>query len=212
MSVRTSLARLSVEEFAAKVAERNATPGGGSVAAQSIALGAALTAMALRFTSGEKYAALQPVLEPRIAELASLQAEAIRLIDRDSESYDAVTAAYKLAKGTDAGKSARREAVQSALRGALEVPFRSMQIAIAVLRIGAESVESINPNLASDCATGALCAQSGLEGARWNVSINAKSIDDAAYVEKKLASARSMVQEARDLAARVQRGAETKLG
>ena len=200
MAGRQKLVELSLSEFTARLAERTPTPGGGSVAAELAALGAALASMAFRFTSGQKHAAVEEAMARRADELDRLRRTALDLVDRDTDAYDAVTAAFKMPNGSEAEKSARARAVQEALRGALEAPLETMRAAVAGLRLCAEGAPDVNPNLASDCATGAVCLSSAAEGAALNVRINAASIQDEEYARARLAAAAEMLEEARTLA------------
>lgn len=212
MAVQKQLTELSLSDFGDRLAERSATPGGGSVAAHLVCLGAALSAMAFRFTSGEKYLAVETEMARRVEELERTRRIALGLVDRDSASYDAVTAVYKLPKSTEAEKAARAQAVQEALRGALEVPLETMSAALVALRLCAAGASDINPNLASDCATGALCAWSAVESALLNVKINAASIHDMEYARQRLALAQDLQREAQALLDRVRTAIALKLG
>ena len=203
------LTDLSLTAFADTLAARTPTPGGGSLAAYMVACGAATVSMAFRFTSGDKYAAVEAAMKARIAELDRVRARALVLVQSDSAAYDCVTAAFGMPKSNDVEKSARTAAIQSGLKGALDVPFETMELALGVLRLAHEGASAINPNLASDCGSGALAAAAGLEGAWNNVAINATSIKDASYVCTKLAAATATRAEAATLAAGI-RGALSK--
>ena len=208
----TSLTQLSLAAFADSLAARTATPGGGSLAAYMVAGGAATVSMAFRFTSGEKYASVEGVMAGRAAELDRVRARAIELVHADSASYDRVTAAFALPKADDEQKSVRSAAIQAAFKGALEVPFETMQLAIAALKLAADGAGAINPNLASDCATGALALAAGLEGAWHNVRINGKAIKDAAYVADRVTAGEALRREASALAADVRSAVAQHLG
>lgn len=211
MASATPLVQLSLGDFADRVAERSPTPGGGSMAAGSAALGAAAVSMAFRFTSGDKYAEVEPEMARRVEGLDGLRARALQLVDEDSGSYDAVTAAFKLPKSDSDEKKARRAAIQAATKGALEVPFETMQNAVAGLRLAAEGVADINPNLASDCAVGSMHLAAAVEGAYLNVRINAGSLKDKEYVEGREAECQAMLSETRELMDRVRQATEGHL-
>jgi formiminotetrahydrofolate cyclodeaminase len=198
-------------DFAEQLSQRSATPGGGSVAANLAAQGTALAAMAFRFTSGEKYALVEADMSRRIVELDKLRLCALDLVDQDSRAYDAVSAAYKLPKSSDAEKSARTTAIQRALHSAVDVPYQTMQTALAGLSLCAAGAPDINKNLASDCATGALCLSAALESAWLNVRINAGSIQDAHYVAAHTDGGERMRAEARALSERVRAAIEKHL-
>ena len=101
----------SLALFAEALATRTATPGGGSMAAFLTASGAALVSMACRFTSGEKFAVVEPAMVQSVVALELLRPRALELVDLDAASYDAVTAAYGLAKSNDAEKAPKNGAL-----------------------------------------------------------------------------------------------------
>jgi formiminotetrahydrofolate cyclodeaminase len=203
---------LSLADFTERLAARTPTPGGGSLAAFLVAGGAATVSMAYRFTSGEKHAAVEAVMARRADELDRLRRAALALVQRDAEAYDRVTAAFAMPKASEAETAARTAAVQAALKGALEVPFETMELASRVLELAAEGAGSINPNLASDCGAGALAASAGLEAARANVAINAASIKDADYVRSKREAAEDLRRRARELGDSVRAALAPHLG
>jgi methenyltetrahydrofolate cyclohydrolase len=207
MEIGSSLLDQSLRDFTDRLAERTPTPGGGSMAAYLAASGAALTAMAFRFTSGAKFAAVEADMASRVGQLETLRHRALELVDRDSAAYDDVTAAYKLPKSTDSEKSLRADAVQKGLRGALEVPLETMRVARDALVIAAAGAAVINPNLASDCATGSWCLWSAAEAAALNVRINAGSIVDAAYTGARLAECERILRDCHESAESVRSAA-----
>ena len=106
------------------------------------------------------------------------------LIDQDTSAYDAVMAAYRLAKGTDKEKTARTRAIQGALRGATETPLEVMRRCREALRLS-ESVSQLgNPNAASDVQVAVALLRAGLAGAGANVEINLGSLKDTDYVQR----------------------------
>lgn len=203
MTPESGLADLTLREFAARLAARTPTPGGGSMSAYLAACGAALASMAFRFTSGEKFAAVEADMARRAQALEAARARALELVELDSRAYDGVTAAYGLPKANEAEKADRKAAIQAALKHALEVPFETMQVAIGALRLAAEGAVAINKNLASDCAVGASCLAAAVEGAFLNVRINAGSLTDGDYAARRLAACETIRGEARTLAEQV---------
>jgi methenyltetrahydrofolate cyclohydrolase len=163
----------------------NPTPGGGSASALSGAVGASLLAMVAglpkpRTTTADEITRLTEAG----ARCASISDRLAHLMDRDSEAYERVVAAFRLPKGSEDEKSARGARIQDALRVATEVPLEVMrtcaeaiQLAPAVARLG-------NPNASSDVRVGLELLAAGLRGARLNVQINLESITDADYVAK----------------------------
>lgn len=199
MPPQSKLVDLSLRAFAEQLAARTATPGGGSMAAYLAACGAGLVSMAYRFTSGEKYAAVEADMLRRAELLERARGRALELVDLDSQAYDDVTAAYALPKATEAEKADRKAAIQAALKHALEVPFETMQVALDGLRLAAEGAGAINRNLASDLTVGAGALALAVEGAFQNVQINAGSIADGDWTHKKLAACETIRTEVREL-------------
>jgi formiminotetrahydrofolate cyclodeaminase len=210
MTGTPKLADLPLTEFVHRLAERTPTPGGGSVAAQLAAEGAALTEMAFRFTSGEKFAAVEGEMARRVEELEGLRSRSLELIDRDSRAYDEVTRAYRMPKAIDTEKAARRMAVQRALGNALDVPFETLETALAALRLSAEGAPDVNPNLASDCTTGALCLWSAVEAAFANVRINAALLEDKQRAAERLSAGEALRRDAHQLLADVRKALDRK--
>lgn len=211
MDTLTPLVDSTLGEFTDQLAQKTPTPGGGSMAAYLVAAGAALGTMACRFTTGEKFRAVEGEMTRRAQILEDLRARALKLVDLDSRSYDAVTAAYKLAKGTDVEKAHRTIAIQAAMKGALEVPAETMACALEALRIVAEALPGVNPNLVSDAATGATCLWSAAESALLNVRINAASIHDKAWAQARLDHCLGLSEEAHRLLANAKSAAARHL-
>jgi formiminotetrahydrofolate cyclodeaminase len=75
-----------------------------------------------------------------------------------------------------------------------------MRAAREALVIAAAGAKDVNPNLASDCATGSWCLWSAAEAAALNVRINAGSIVDASYTSERLAECERILRECQDSA------------
>lgn len=179
------LVNKTVAEILEAFASTNPTPGGGSASALAGAIGASLLLMVARMPRTRTSAEEDRGPLDRAAELLARAAAGLRgLIDRDTAAYDAVVAAYRLPKGTDEEKGARKAAIQSAMREAVEAPLgvmRACRTALAQLPL----VEAHgNPNAASDVQVGRALLSAALAGARANVEINLPSIADAEYAQR----------------------------
>jgi formiminotetrahydrofolate cyclodeaminase len=179
------LSERTVTDLLAAFRSPNPTPGGGSASALAGAVGASLLAMVAalpktRASNAEDEEALREAGQ----RCAALSQELATLIDRDSEAYEQVMAAYKRPKGTDEEKAARSAAIQTALRGAIDAPLAVMR-ACANATLRAIPVASFgNPSAASDVQVGLELLMAGLRGAKLNVEINLGSVKDAAYAGK----------------------------
>jgi len=172
------------QPFLDAVAEPTAAPGGGSVAALAGALAASLGQMVAGLSRKKKSQA--PHVEALTEALGEFQAASIFLaqaIDRDASSFEQVMAAYKLPQGTPAEQSRREEAVQQALRGAVQVPLEVGRKAADLFdRLG--QLEGLSsPSMLSDIRVGRLMAAAAVRGALENVSINLESMTDRAFTE-----------------------------
>ncbi|MFA4987630.1 MAG: cyclodeaminase/cyclohydrolase family protein [Candidatus Brocadiia bacterium] len=169
----------SLRDFVTSLSSVAPTPGGGSGAAASSAMGAALVAMAARITaSGKKFADRKERMEELAGKLDESRKILVELIDRDAAAYEAVSLAMKLPRNTEEEKAARKAALQVALKHAAEVPLQTMQVSLDVLRIAPEVVQNSNPNCVTDAVSGGLLAETGLNCALLNVLINLDFIDD----------------------------------
>jgi methenyltetrahydrofolate cyclohydrolase len=176
------LSERTVTDLLAAFRSPDPTPGGGSASALAGAVGASLLAMVAalpktRASNPEDQEALREAGE----RCAALSEELMMLIDRDSEAYETVMAAYKRPKGTEQEKAGRSEAIQTALGAAIAAPLDVMR-ACANASVRAIPVASFgNPSAASDVQVGLELLIAGLRGARLNVEINLQSLKDAAH-------------------------------
>lgn len=179
---KPSLTSLSVAEILDAFASSAPTPGGGSAAALSGAIGASLLAMVagmLKTKTGTPEE--RNALDAAASDLNALRARLAELIDEDTRAYDLVTAAYKSPKATDEEKTARKAAIQTATRAATEAPLQTMRACFEVIGLGKIVEENGNPNAASDVFVGLDMAAAGLRGAEKNVAMNLGSLTDESY-------------------------------
>jgi methenyltetrahydrofolate cyclohydrolase len=158
------------------------TPGGGSAAALAGAVGASLMAMVAGIPK-PLATTEQDVerLEAAGATCAQLSARLATLIDRDSEAYDTVVAAYRMPKGSDADRAARGARIQAAMRAATEAPLEVMRACSDAIEQAAVVAAYGNRNAWSDLQVGLELLGAGLRGAKVNVEINLGSFKDPEY-------------------------------
>lgn len=179
------LTKISIKEYANKLASKEAAPGGGSAAALSGLLAASLMEMVINLTRGrEEYAAYEELLASRQLSLQRLHQTLQDLVSRDAEAFSGVMAAFKLPKGTETEKAARTAAIQQGYKEAAEVPLETAQACLEVLEIGQTLLGKINDHAVSDLVVGALAGHTGVVGALLNTAINLPSIKDQAYVQE----------------------------
>lgn len=175
---------LSVEEFSRRLASANPTPGGGTGAAVTGALGASLVSMLCALTIGKpKYAQHDRLLEAVRDTCEEARRAFLDLAAEDARAYDAVSAAFKLPKGTPDAEAVRGIAIQAALRGAIEAPLRVMERCLEVIGGAKNAVEVGNRNAVSDGAAGAELCRAALKVAAYNVKINLTGLEDARWAK-----------------------------
>src|ERR1051325_4016014 len=177
------LADKNVRELLDAFASSDPTPGGGSASALASALGAALLQMVAALPKTRSNSdADRAALTAASSALTGIRAQLTQAIDGESGAYGRVVAAYKQAKTTDVEKSARKAAIQRALRAATDVPLGVARLSADALKqadtIGAHG----HPGASSDVGVAVALLSAGRRGALLNVAINLGSIDDAAYV------------------------------
>ncbi len=179
-AARDENGQASVEQpdFLDQLASAEPTPGGGSAAAYASAAGAALVAMVARTTIGKKkYAAVQDEMQSLIDHAETLRAALTTGVQKDSEAFDAVMAAFKLPKNTEEESSARHTAIQQATLAATQAPLESAQNALAVMKLALSAATHGNLNAISDAGAAFFLAKAGLTAAGLNVRINLPGLD-----------------------------------
>ena len=176
------LTALSVKDFAALLASDAPAPGGGAASALAGALGVSLTNMVGSLTQGrEKYAEHAGFVASLIENALAVRDAFLALVDEDAEVFKKIGAAYKLPKGSDGEKAARKEAIQQALKHSAATPYKMMELSLSALELTGEAIDKTNTNVASDLGVAALCLKAAVQGAWLNVAINLASIDDAGF-------------------------------
>lgn len=171
------LVDMTVKNYLDVLKSEAPAPGGGSVSALSAAQGAGLVAMVCDLTiPKEKYAEYKDLCQSVKAEILEVFDELVIGIDKDTEAYNKVSAAFKLPKGTDEEKATRSKAIQEATIIATEVPYETMELCMKGIEITAKIVGKSNPNASSDLGVAALNLLAGIKGAYLNVMINLPGI------------------------------------
>ena len=171
----------SVSRFVSAVGGATAAPpGGGSVAASAGALAAALTRMVAGLTAGRpRYAHVAGEMQQATDRASTLAAELTDLVRRDATAFDAVSAAYRLPKGTDEAVSIRTAAIESAMVDATQSPLEIARAAADVAELAAHVAENGNRNAVADAAVAVLLAEAACRAAALTVRVNAPALGDA---------------------------------
>lgn len=190
------LIQLSLRAFANETASESVAPGGGSVAAYVGALGVSLATMVANLSShkrgwDEKWEFFSDWAEKG----QQIKDALLKLVDEDTNAYNAILEAYRLPKGTENEQLIRKAAIQVATKLAIEVPFQTLKLAVESLEIIKAMAEHGNPNSVTDAGVGALCARAAAHGAFLNVKTNMPGLADKNYGAQILQAAETYVQQ-----------------
>ena len=180
-----SLVKLPLGTFLDRLASDAPTPGGGSIAALSGALAAALGQMACALTVGKpKFAAVEAEVSA-VAHRLELAGQMLRrLMDEDAAAYTELSAAFKL----DRSDPRRAEQIRQAATLAAEVPLQTATLSHRVLLDLQRLAGLANPNLKSDVEAATHLAQAATHAAAANIRVNLPLMDKqtADVIEKQL--------------------------
>lgn len=178
------LVERSVADFTRETASESPAPGGGSVAATVGALGAALGSMVANLSSHRRG------WDDRWEEFSDWadkgkisQEELLGLIDQDTNAFNSLMAAYRLPSASKEESSARATEIEKAMKKAIEVPIRVMEVSLESMTTIKAMAEIGQETSVSDAAVGALCARAAVRSAYLNVRINVVELGEADRVE-----------------------------
>lgn len=187
------LRKLPVEEFVYETASESPAPGGGSVAACMGSMGAALCTMVANLSAHKRG------WDERWEEFSEwaergkqYQEELLFLIDRDTEAFNGVMKAWSLpATGKDEKKRKESE-IEKAVKNAVTVPLRVMEIATEAMEVAGAMADSGNPASVSDAGAGAVALFAAVRAACLNVRINLQDLKDGNYKDEILKKAEKL--------------------
>ena len=198
------LADLKVTEFIDLLASDAPAPGGGSAAALEGAIGAALTAMVCGLTKGKKkFAEFNDLAVEAEVKALALKDRFVDVMDRDTEAFNVVSAAFGMPKETDEEKAARSAAIQKGLEGCTATPFEMMEIAVETLELTDSILGKSNDSAASDLGVSALSLRAAIQGAWLNVLINIGSLKNKELAEDYRVKGEALLAKALPLADKI---------
>lgn len=176
---------LTIKGFLDKTAGSDPVPGGGSISALNGSIAAALTEMVANLTIGrKKYAEVEDKMREVAGRMAEIRTVLANDIDKDSDAYDKVFAAFKLPKETDEEKAHRSNVIQETTKEAALVPMSVAENAAAIMDMIAYVAHNGNQNAVTDATVAMMAARTCVLGALLNVKINLSSIKDEAFVKE----------------------------
>jgi len=192
------LINASLADFANQLASESVAPGGGSASAYVGSLGGALATMVANLSAHKRgwddrwaffsnWGAKGQAIQKRLQEL----------VDEDTAAFNAIIAAIRLPKSSEAEKAARTDAIKKATIHAIDVPYEVMTESMKVFDVAEAMVKEGNPNSVSDAGVAGLCARAAVMGAYMNVMINCQDLEDGKVKEKYMHDATELANEAK---------------
>ena len=192
-----SYGEMALADLMDAFASTDPVPGGGSAAALAGAVGTSLLLMVAGIPKTKTGAPEETAdLAEAAARLHPLRDQLLELVDRDSDAYKQVMEAFRLPNATDAERTARKEAIDSATRAATETPLDTMRACQQALRGAVVVATNGNRRATSDVGVGVELLLAALRGARMNVDINLSTLDDRAYTTRVAGEAEELVRDA----------------
>ncbi|MFO0894305.1 MAG: cyclodeaminase/cyclohydrolase family protein [Phycisphaerales bacterium] len=164
-----SLVDLPLRTFVHRLASREPVPGGGAVAAVTLAQAAGLAAMVLEYTIGKsRFEAFRADNEAMLGRCRALVEESLRLAEMDAAGYAALNQVLQLPK--DHPERAAR--LGPAAVAASRPPERMLEESVRLLEALPALVGHTTAMLRSDLAMAGILGRAAAESAAWNVRAN----------------------------------------
>ncbi|OGS57691.1 MAG: glutamate formimidoyltransferase [Elusimicrobia bacterium RIFOXYB2_FULL_62_6] len=185
--------------FVDALANTEPTPGGGSAAAISGAMGCALGQMAIGISLRSKKLdeAKKPGLRALSEKIGTVKSALQNCVTEDAASYDAFMAAAK----TPREDPSRKAKMQGALRYAAEVPLKTAGLAAEAIE-KLETADGIMPHVASDYKSARYLLEAAIKCAAENVLINTAGLEDKVLAAKMLADTKTCLARTEPAASR----------
>ena len=178
-------AQQSCGAFLDALASKSPAPGGGGASALVGAIGTALGNMVGSLTVGKKkYADVEAEMYELKAKSDKLQADLLRLIERDAEVFEPLAKAYGMPRETEEEKAEKARVMEIVLKDACSVPMEIMEKCCEAIEIIVEFAAKGSALAISDAGVGAAFCKAALKGASLNVYINTKSMKNREYAEE----------------------------
>ena len=172
---------LTLNEFLEKLGSKSATPGGGSVAALTGAMSAALVSMVCNLTLGkESYSEFESLVSDSLSKSEKLIHDLKICAENDINAYNYVMSTFKLPKSPE-----RTEKIQEAYKLAVNPPEETVKKCLEVIKLARNLINKSNKAAASDLYSAIFLAKSAILCALENVEINLALIKDIDYISEK---------------------------
>ncbi|MCM8769933.1 MAG: cyclodeaminase/cyclohydrolase family protein [Candidatus Omnitrophica bacterium] len=163
----------SLRSYLEKLAARVPCPGGGSVAALTASLSAALASMVANYTLGKKnYRQYEHLIAATLEKIKAIGQKLERFVEDDSRLYEKIQQATRQ----------NSPALQEHLRLSAGLHLEISRECFSLLQEDLLLLEKGNRHLISDVGISAVLAEAAFRAACINAAINFKYIQDTAFV------------------------------
>ncbi|MGL6107670.1 cyclodeaminase/cyclohydrolase family protein [Romboutsia sp.] len=195
---------MTIVDFSDEVDSNSPAPGGGSVSAFASNIGVGLARMMAHLSFGKKkYESLDEDIRvefvSRFNKLGDIRQELVKLVDKDTESFNEVMKAMKMPKDTEEKLVIRKQAIQDATLFSIDVPLRTAKLSLEALEILEHLISHGNQNAITDIGVGTLMIYSGLEGAILNVKVNLMGLENKELHEEYSKACKEILSKACDI-------------
>ena len=172
---------ISCRDFVRVLASKEPVPGGGGAAALVGAIGTALGQMVGSLTSGKKkYADAEAEISALMEKCEDLKRQLLDQVDADAEGFRPLAEAYGIPKD----EPGREEIMEAAIKGALVVPVRIMELSCEAIEAADVFARKGSKLAVSDAGCAAVALKAALEAASLNVFINTKLLKDRSFAKR----------------------------
>ena len=166
--------------FLDKLASKEPVPGGGGASAFAGCLGVALTMMVGNLTIGKKkYAEVENSVIELMDKCLLLEKDFQDLVIKDAQAFLPLSKAYSMPKNTEDETKAKDIVMQEALYNAAMAPLEIAEKTISALETTKEMARIGSRIVISDAGVAAAMLKAALLGAKLNVLINVKIMNDS---------------------------------
>ncbi len=190
----------TLDNFMERLASPSPAPGGGAASAAVSVVAASLVSMVAGLTIGKKgYENSQETMKQVLEKSRKLTGELRSLMEEDEEAFNKLFAAWKMPKSTDDEKKRRREAMDTATRGAIQVPWKIAGTAAQILRLAATVAANGNSSAITDAGSALEFSLASIRAALQNVEINLKSLSNLEYADSERMKIRVFTDDAGEI-------------
>lgn len=169
----------SCNVFLDELSSKAPVPGGGSASAYVGALGMALGMMVGDLTIGKKkYQNFEQDLMALQKKSSTIMEQLKSIVDEDAKVFYPLSQAYGLVANTDSERKMKDEVLQSLLIQATLVPMEIIRCCCEAIEFHREYAEKGTKLALSDVGVGVMFCMASLQGAKLNVLINTKIMND----------------------------------